>query len=56
MKLGVPKYKAWEYANTRKSYWRTSVSPILSKAITNQRLINHGFKSLSSQYEKTRLS
>lgn len=56
IKLGVPKYKAWEYANTRKSYWRTSISPILSKAITNQRLINHGFKSLSSQYEKTRLS
>ena len=56
MKLGVPKYKAWEYANTRKSHWRTSISPILSKTITNQRLINHGFKSLSSQYEKTRLS
>lgn len=56
MKLGVPKYKAWEYANTRKGYWRISNSPILSKAITNQRLINHGFKSLSSQYEKTRLS
>lgn len=56
MKLGVPKYKAWEFANTRKSYWRTSKSPILDKTITNQRLINHGFKSLSSQYEKTRLS
>lgn len=56
MKLGVPKYKAWEYANTRKSYWRTSLSPILSKTITNQRLINHGFKSLSSQYERFRLS
>ena len=56
MKLGVPKSKAWEYANTRKSYWRISKSPILSKTITNQRLINHGFKSLSSQYEKFRLS
>lgn len=56
MKLGVPKYKAWEYANTRKSYWRTSKSQILNKTITNQRLINHGFKSLSSQYEKIRLS
>lgn len=56
IKLGVPRYKAWEYANTRKSYWRTSISPILSKTITNQRLINHGFKSLSSQYEKARLS
>lgn len=56
MKLGVPKQKAWEYSNTRKSYWRTSGSPILNKTITNQRLINHGFKSLSSQYEKVKLS
>jgi len=56
MKLGVPRYKAWEFANTRKGYWRISNSPILNKTITNQRLINHGFKSLSSQYEKFRLS
>lgn len=55
-KLGVSKGKAWEYANTRKSYWRISKSPILNKTVTNQRLINHGFKSLSSQYEKFRLS
>lgn len=56
IKLGVPKQKAWEYSNTRKSYWRTSNSPILNKTITNQRLINHGFKSLSSQYEKVKLT
>ena len=56
MKLGIPRNKAWEFANTRKGYWRISNSPILSKTITNQRLINHGFKSLSSQYEKVRLS
>jgi group II intron reverse transcriptase/maturase len=55
-KLGIPKGKAWEYANTRKGYWRISNSPILSKTITNQRLVNHGFKSLSSQYEKFGLS
>lgn len=56
MKLGVPRYKAWQFANTRKGYWRISNSPILNKTITNQRLINHGFKSLSSQYERFRLS
>ena len=28
IKLGIEKYKAWEYANTRKSYWRTAKSPI----------------------------
>ena len=56
IKLGIPRNKAWEYANTRKGYWRIASSPILNKTITNQRLINHGFKSLSSQYEKVRLS
>jgi len=56
IKLGIPRSKSWEYANTRKGYWRISCSPILNKTITNQRLINHGFKSLSSQYERFRLS
>lgn len=56
IKLKVPRHKAWEYANTRKGYWRISKSPILDKTITNQRLTNYGFTSLSSQYEKIRLS
>lgn len=56
MKLGVPRDIAWQFANTRKGYWRISKSHILNKTITNQRLINHGFKSLSSQYEKFRPS
>ena len=56
MKLGVPKQMAYEFGNTRKGNWRISASPILSKTITNQRLINHGFKGLSSQYNKFRLS
>ncbi len=56
MKLGVPRDIAWKFANTRKGYWRISNSYILNKTITNQRLINHGFKSLSSQYIKFGLS
>jgi len=55
-KLGIDKYKAWEFANTRKGYWRISNSPILNKTITNERLIRRGYKSLSSQYMKVRLS
>ena len=43
MKLGLPKSKSWEFANTRKGYWRISNSPILSRTITNERLINRGF-------------
>ena len=56
IKLGVPGDIAWKFANTRKGYWRISNSHILNKTITNQRLINHGFKSLSSQYIKFGLS
>lgn len=55
-KLGSDKSKAWEYANTRKGYWRISNSPILKVTITNERLTRRGYKSLSSQYMKVRLS
>lgn len=55
-KLGIDKYKAWEFANTRKGYWRISHSPILNRTITNERLVRRGYKSLSSQYTKVRLS
>lgn len=55
-RLGVPEGKAWEYANTRKGYWRIAGSWIMTKTITNQRLTSHGLKTLSSQYNKFRLS
>jgi group II intron reverse transcriptase/maturase len=55
-KLGLDKFTAWEYANTRKGYWRISSSPILSRTITNEKLTRRGYKSLSSQYQKIRLS
>jgi hypothetical protein len=50
-KLGIDKSKAWEYANTRKGYWRIANSPILSRSITNQRLEQRGFKSLVNRYQ-----
>jgi group II intron reverse transcriptase/maturase len=49
-KLGADKQKAWEYANTRKGYWRTSHSPILAKTITNARLKKSGLISLTETY------
>jgi group II intron reverse transcriptase/maturase len=52
IKLGIPKQKAWEFANTRKGYWRISNSPILSRSISNERLSKRGFVSLSSLYKK----
>ena len=49
---GVNEGKAWEYANTRKGYWRISNSPILSRSLDNQTLINLGFIYFSEYYSK----
>ncbi|WP_368014059.1 group II intron maturase-specific domain-containing protein [Heyndrickxia coagulans] len=35
-KLGINKRKAWEWANTRKGYWRISGSHILARTLTNE--------------------
>ncbi|MGI6330341.1 MAG: group II intron reverse transcriptase/maturase [Zhaonellaceae bacterium] len=51
MKLGIGKYKAWEFANTRKGYWRISNSPILSITLNNKYLEKLGFKSISKRYQ-----
>ena len=51
MKFGIHRYKAYEYANTRKGYWRISKSPILSKTITNKYLESLGFISLTRLYQ-----
>lgn len=50
--LGIQKQKAWEYANTRKGYWRTSGSPILSKSLTNQAIKGFGFLIFSDYYRQ----
>lgn len=50
MKLGTENYKAWEYANTRKSYWKISNSFILSKTLTNEYLKEIGLISILQIY------
>lgn len=49
-KLGIENNKAWQFANTRKSYWRISNSPILAKSLNNKTLEKLGYISLSSVY------
>lgn len=51
-RLGIQKNKAWEYANTRKGYWRISNSPILSKSLDNQTLKSRGYLFFSDYYRK----
>lgn len=55
IKLGIPKYKAWQFANTRKSYWRTSCSPTLTRTITNERLARSGYLFFSDYYASVKL-
>lgn len=50
VKLGIQNAKAWEYANTRKGYWRISNSPILSKTLTNKYLKEIGLVTISEIY------
>ncbi|MGF7431930.1 group II intron reverse transcriptase/maturase [Thermoanaerobacterium thermosaccharolyticum] len=50
VKLGLEKQKAWEYANTRKGYWRISNSQILNMTLTNKYFEDIGYRSLSKRY------
>lgn len=50
MRLGIGSSKAWEYANTRKSYWRISDTPFMHRVLNNKRLERLGYLSLSSVY------
>ena len=43
-------YKAWEYANTRKGYWRISQSPVLTRTLTNKYLKEQGFITLTEKF------
>lgn len=48
--LGIHKNKAWEFANTRKGYWRSAGSPILQTTITNNSLLDAGYFFFSDYY------
>lgn len=54
-KLGINKYQAWQWANTRKSYWHTANSFILTRTLTNDRLKSWGFISALDYYNSINL-
>ena len=54
IKLGIPKYYACKWGDV-KAYWRVAGSPVLTRAITNERLAQAGFYSLSDRYESLHL-
>lgn len=52
VKLGINEYKAWEFANTRKGYWRISNSPVLATSLTNTYLESIGYTSIHKRYKQ----
>lgn len=49
--LGVSEKQAWQWANTRKGYWRIAGSWILTTTFTNERLAGLQFYDISKAYE-----
>jgi group II intron reverse transcriptase/maturase len=49
-KMGIKEEQAWMWANTRRGYWRTAHSPILTKALSNERFKRIGYLSFSECY------
>jgi group II intron reverse transcriptase/maturase len=49
-RCGINRHVAWMHANTRKSYWRTALSPILATSISNDRLRQAGYVFFSDVY------
>lgn len=52
--MSIPKGKAYEWGNSRKSYWRISNSPVLHRALGNSYWSSQGLKSLIARYETLR--
>jgi RNA-directed DNA polymerase len=50
-RLGIPKSKAWEWANSRLGYWRIAHSWVLTRSLTNEYLASIGYDDISKRYE-----
>jgi RNA-directed DNA polymerase len=46
IQLGMPDWRAYQWGNSRKGYWRTSHSPILLRALNNSLLRREGYLPL----------
>ena len=55
LKLGIPKYSAhkWGYM---KAYWNVAGSPVLTRSITNERLVQAGYYSILARYVSLHLN
>ena len=56
VKLGIDSYTAWRWANSRKSYWRISLSQILTTSLTNEYLASIGYDNIHERYKVLHLN
>jgi RNA-directed DNA polymerase len=54
--FGIEEEKAWQFANTRKGYWRISNSPILKRSLDNQTIGRLGYIFFSDYYRQVRVN
>ena len=54
-KLGISDWQAYQWGNTRIGYWRIAGSAVLSRSITNEKLVQAGYYNFPAQYEQLRL-
>lgn len=52
VKLGIPKWQAHQWGNTRRGYWRIAHSPILQRSLNTGKLQELGYYSLSAEYAR----
>lgn len=48
---GIAKWQAWQWANTRKGYWRVAQS-FMHRAATKENLKRAGYPTLTEYYEE----
>jgi hypothetical protein len=53
-RYGIPRGKAWEWANTRKGSWRVAGSPILAQALPNAYWSDVGLVGLAESHGRIR--
>lgn len=56
VRLGIDNNKAWEWANSRKGYWRISDSHVLHMSLTNEYLATVGYDDIFQRYKVLHLS
>lgn len=51
VRLGINNSKAWEWANSRKAYWRIADSHLLHRSLTNEYLASVGYDDILNRYK-----